>query len=115
MQNKGTGGYLTMSKIPMIKLNNDVKIPQLGLGVYKVPPEETYKNVTTALELGYRHIDTASFYENEAGVGKAIKESNINRSDVFITTKVWNDKHGYENTLDAFEESMEKLNLDYID
>src|SRR5690625_565916 len=106
---------MILSQPSMIHLANDVSIPQLGLGVYKVTPEEVYDTVKSALELGYRHIDTASFYENEEGVGRAIKESGINREDVFVTTKVWNDRHGYRNTLDAFEESFEKLGLDYVD
>lgn len=104
-----------MSISPIIELNNGIKIPQLGLGVYKVPADEVDQNVSTALELGYRHIDTASFYENEVGVGKAIRNSNVNREDIFVTTKVWNDQHGYQNTLDSFENSMEKLGLEYID
>lgn len=99
----------------MIELHNGVKIPQLGLGVYKVPADEAYDNVKTALELGYRHIDTASFYENEEGVGAAIRDSGIPREEIFVTTKVWNDQQGYEKTLAAFEESFEKLGLDYID
>ncbi len=104
-----------MSNVPMIELHNGVKIPQLGLGVYKVPADEAYDNVKTALELGYRHIDTASFYENEEGVGAAIRDSGIPREEIFVTTKVWNDQQGYEKTLAAFEESFEKLGLDYID
>jgi len=98
-----------------ITLNNGVRIPQLGLGVYKVLNEEVTDVVTHALNVGYRSIDTAQFYENEEGVGKAIEKSEIPREELFITTKVWNSHHGYDKTLEAFEESMEKLKLDYVD
>ena len=104
-----------MTNIPIKKLHNGTTIPQLGLGVYKVPSEEVYQTVRSALDLGYRHIDTASFYGNEAGVGKAIKDSGIPREELFITTKVWNDDHGYEKTLQAFEKSVEQLNIDVVD
>lgn len=100
---------------PIKILPNGVSIPQLGLGVYKVPAEEVYVSVTTALSLGYRHIDTASFYANEEGVGQAIKDSSLPRDEIFITTKVWNDEQGYENTLQAFDRSLEKLQVDVID
>src|SRR5690625_3142099 len=104
-----------MTNIPIKKLHNGTTIPQLGLGVYKVPSEEVYQTVRSALDLGYRHIDTASFYDNEAGVGRAIKDSGIPREELFITTKVWNDDHGYEKTLQAFEKSVEQLNIDVVD
>lgn len=97
------------------KLSNGVTIPRLGLGVYKVPDEQVYDTVSTALDLGYRHIDTASFYGNEAGVGKAIRNSGIPREEIFVTSKVWNDDHGYDKALNAFEKSMEKLGFDYLD
>lgn len=100
---------------PTTKLHNGVKIPQVGLGVYKVPENEVHHSVTTALDLGYRHIDTASYYENEVGVGKAIRDSSVNREEIFVTTKVWNDSQGYQNTLNAFEESFRKLDISYID
>lgn len=90
-------------------------MPQLGLGVYKVLDEEVSDVVLHALNVGYRSIDTAQFYENESGVGKAIQKSDVPREDLFITTKVWNSHHGYDKTLQAFEESMEKLDLDYLD
>lgn len=91
-------------------------MPWLGLGVYKVEEgHEVVSSVKTALELGYRSIDTASFYENEEGVGKAIRESGMKREDLFITTKVWNNEQGYENTLEAFDRSLHKLGLEYID
>lgn len=76
------------------KLHNGTTIPRLGLGVYKVPEDQVYDTVSIALELGYRHIDTASFYGNEEGVGKAIRNSGIPRADIFVTSKVWNNDHG---------------------
>lgn len=100
----------------MVKLHNGIEMPQIGLGVYKVEEgSEVVQTVKTAIELGYRLIDTASLYQNEEGVGKAIKESGIPREELFITTKVWNTDQGYENTLKAFETSMEKLGLEYLD
>lgn len=97
-------------------LNNGVKMPRLGLGVYKVTEEdEVIHSVRFALQNGYRAIDTAAFYFNEEGVGKGIKESGLRREDVFVTTKVWNDMQGYEKTLQSFEESRKKLDLEYID
>ncbi|MCD8509438.1 MAG: aldo/keto reductase [Bacillus sp. (in: Bacteria)] len=99
-----------------ITLNNGVKMPWLGLGVYKVKEGGEVKSaVVTALQAGYRSIDTASFYENEVGVGEGIRESGIPREEIFVTTKVWNDQQGYEETLKAFEESRGKLGLDIID
>lgn len=99
-----------------VTLNNGVKMPGVGLGVYKVEDGETVKNaVKTALDHGYRSIDTASFYDNETGVGQAIKESGVPREELFITTKVWNDEQGYEVTLEAFERSLSKLGVDYLD
>src|SRR5690625_1071044 len=96
-------------------LNNDLRIPQLGYGVWKVPDESATTSVEQALEAGYRLIDTAKVYGNERGVGKAIADSDLAREDLFITTKVWNADQGYENTLKAFDESLEKLGLDYVD
>lgn len=99
-----------------IKLNNNVEIPSLGFGVYLAKPgKETFNAVTWALEAGYRHIDTARAYKNEGDVGKAIKESNIKREDVFITTKLWNEDQGYESALKAFDASMDELGFDYVD
>lgn len=90
-------------------------MPQLGFGVYKVTNEEIKDAVTHALNAGYRSIDTAQFYDNEAGVGEAINESGIPRDEIFVTTKVWNTHHGYDKALEAFEQSLTLLNLDYID
>lgn len=99
-----------------ITLNNNVKMPGFGLGVYKVEDGETVIDaVSSALSVGYRLIDTAGFYDNEEGVGKAINESGIPRDEIFVTSKVWNDNQGYESTLQAFDESLKKLNLDYMD
>lgn len=100
-----------------IVLNNGVEIPALGFGTYKIDgaDKKSVEIVSYALETGYRHIDTAALYGNEKSVGEAIKISGIKREDLFITTKVWNSDRGYENTLRAFEKSLENLNLDYID
>lgn len=98
-----------------ITLNNGLKMPQLGFGVWQVSDEQATPVVKKALEVGYRSIDTAMIYGNEKGVGRAIKESNVPREELFITTKVWNADHGYENTLKAFDASLERLGLDYID
>ncbi|WP_449354346.1 aldo/keto reductase [Virgibacillus natechei] len=96
-------------------LNNGLRIPQLGYGVWKVPNEEATSAVKQALESSYRLIDTARVYGNETGVGEAIAGSNVSREDLFITTKVRNKEQGYENTLKAFDASLEKLGLDYVD
>ncbi|MDS9472529.1 aldo/keto reductase [Sporosarcina pasteurii] len=96
-------------------LNNGISIPQLGFGVWKVPDEEAVGTVDEAIQAGYRLIDTAKIYGNEVGVGKAIANSSIPREDLFITTKLWNADQGYESTLKAFDESLEKLGLDYVD
>lgn len=98
-----------------IDLNDQTKIPQLGFGVFLVPPADTKEAVLNAFEVGYRHIDTARIYDNEEGVGAAITHSGIAREDLFITTKVWNDDQGYDSTLKAFETSMAKLGLEYLD
>ena len=100
----------------MKRLVNGVDMPVFGLGVYKMTePEETLQAIQKALEVGYRHIDTASLYGNEAQVGEAIRHSGVKREDIFVTTKVWNSDQGYDNTLRAFEISLQKLGLDYID
>ncbi|MDP4108226.1 MAG: aldo/keto reductase, partial [Bacillota bacterium] len=97
-------------------LHNGVKMPWMGLGVFKVKEgEEVIQSVKAALKNGYIHIDTAAIYGNEEGVGQAIKESGVPRENLFITTKLWNTEQGYDSTLKAFETSMEKLGLDYLD
>lgn len=99
-----------------VTLNNGVKIPGFGLGVYRVEDGDiTVESVKVALKHGYRSIDTASFYDNEKGVGQGIRESGVPRDEIFVTSKVWNDEQGYENTLQAFETSLEKLGLEYLD
>ncbi|MFF3513528.1 aldo/keto reductase [Streptomyces sp. NPDC004129] len=103
------------SKVPPIILNNGVEMPQLGFGVWQVPDDEAESAVATALEAGYRSIDTAAIYGNEEGVGKALATSGIPRQDLFITTKLWNSDHGYDSTLRAFDTSLAKLGLEYVD
>ncbi|PRY76534.1 diketogulonate reductase-like aldo/keto reductase [Alkalibacterium olivapovliticus] len=98
-----------------VKLNNGIEMPIEGYGVFQVSPEETERCVTEALEVGYRSIDTAAAYGNEEAVGKAIKLSGIPREELFVTTKLWVSDQGYENTKLAFETSLKKLGLDYLD
>ncbi|CAH0344230.1 aldo/keto reductase [Bacillus sp. CECT 9360] len=99
-----------------ITLNNGVKMPQLGFGVFKVESgSQTVDSVKKALEVGYRAIDTAAIYKNEEGVGQAIRESGIPRAELFITSKVWNSDQGYESTLKAYDESLKRLGLEYLD
>ncbi len=104
-----------MSKVPPIILNNGVEMPQLGFGVWQVPDDEAQTAVTTALEAGYRSIDTAAIYGNEEGTGKAIAASGVPREELFVTTKLWNADQGHDSTLRAFDTSLEKLGLDYVD
>ncbi|MFI0259289.1 aldo/keto reductase [Streptomyces sp. NPDC017056] len=104
-----------MSKVPHITLNNGVAMPQLGYGVWQVPDDEAATAVGTALEAGYRSIDTAAIYGNEEGTGKALAASGIAREELFVTTKLWNDAQGYDSTLRAFDESLDKLGLEYVD
>jgi 2,5-diketo-D-gluconate reductase A len=101
--------------VPTVALRDGRTIPQLGFGVFKVPPDDTADIVAHALGAGYRLIDTAAMYDNEAGVGRAIAESGVPREDVFVTTKVWNDDQGRDRTLRAFERSLQRLGLDYVD
>jgi 2,5-diketo-D-gluconate reductase A len=101
--------------IPNLTLHDGVEIPQLGFGVFQVPPAETQGVVGLALEMGYRHVDTAAAYRNEAGVGAAIGASGLAREQVFVTTKLWNSAQGYDSTLAAFEASLERLGFDYVD
>ncbi|MGW5466857.1 aldo/keto reductase [Streptomyces chartreusis] len=103
------------SKVPPIILNNGVEMPQLGFGVWQVPDDEATRAVGTALEAGYRSIDTAAIYGNEAGTGRAIAASGVPREDIFVTTKLWNGDQGYDSTLRAFDTSLEKLGLEYVD
>lgn len=98
------------------RLNNGVEIPCVGFGTWQTPDGDTAVNsVLTALEAGYRHIDTAAIYGNEKGVGEAIRRGGVNREDLFVTSKLWNSDRGYKETLAAFEVTMEKLGLEYLD
>jgi len=103
------------TSIPIVTLRDGVEIPQLGFGVFQVPPEDTQATVEEALAVGYRHIDTARAYGNEPGVGAAIEASGIPREDVFVTTKLWNSKQGYDSTLEEFEKSLRRLGSEYAD
>jgi 2,5-diketo-D-gluconate reductase A len=104
-----------VSTIPALKLRDGVEIPQLGFGVFQVPPAETQAAVEEALASGYRHIDTAAAYRNEAGVGAAIEASGLARDEVFVTTKLWNREQGYDSTLSACERSLEQLGMGHVD
>lgn len=98
-----------------MKLSNGIEIPSMGFGTYKMAPEDTKASVLCALRSGWRHIDTAAFYRNEAEVGEAVRESGIARSEIFVTTKLWNADRGYDSALRAFDRSQEALGLDYVD
>jgi diketogulonate reductase-like aldo/keto reductase len=105
-----------LGSIPSVRLNSGVDLPQVGLGVYQAARgEEARRAVRTALDLGYRHIDTAKDYGNEADVGAAVRESGLPREEVFVTTKLWNDDQGYDEALTAFDASLARLGLDYVD
>lgn len=102
-------------KIPSVTLNNGIKMPAIGFGVFQIPEEQTEQSVYDALMVGYRSIDTAASYQNEEAVGRAIKRSGIARKDLFITTKLWVKDVNYENAKKAFQRSLDKLQLDYLD
>ena len=106
---------MTASKQPMVTLNSGKVMPQLGLGAYKVNQDIAVQLVQHALEIGYRRIDTAALYDNEAEVGAAIRKSGLAREEVFVTSKIWNDSHGYAEAKEAIQESVERLNIDYVD
>ena len=99
--------------VPTITLNDNTSIPQLGFGVFQIPPEDTERLVSEALEAGYRHIDTAAIYRNEEGVGRAIAASGIPRDELYVTTKLWNRRH--DDPEAALAESLERLGLDHVD
>jgi 2,5-diketo-D-gluconate reductase A len=101
--------------VPHVRLNNGVSMPQLGFGVFQVPNDETEAAVLTALEVGYRGIDTAKVYGNEEGVGAALAKSGIPRNELFVTTKLWNSDHGYDSVMRAFDDSLRRLRLDQLD
>jgi len=103
------------SQVPNLPLRDQGEIPQLGFGVFQVPPEDTAEVTTRAFETGYRHIDTAAAYKNEAGVGQAFRASGLSRDEVFITTKCFNDDHGFEQAKRALRASLDRLELDHVD
>ena len=105
----------SIDQVPKIALRDDGQIPQLGFGVFQLPPAETAEAVTLALQAGYRHIDTAAAYRNEAEVGQAIHASGLDRGDIFVTTKCFNDSHGHEQARIAFKESLDRLETGYVD
>ncbi|MDN5858273.1 MAG: aldo/keto reductase [Pseudonocardia sp.] len=104
-----------MPDFPTIRLNNGVDIPQLGFGVFQIEPKDTVEAVTTALEAGYRHLDTAQMYGNEVEVGQAIRQVGLDRDEVFVTTKLDNDRHGSDEARAAIDGSLERLGIDYVD
>ena len=104
-----------MPDVPNVRLSDDVEIPQLGYGVFQIPPDETQRAVEAALEAGYRHIDTAAAYRNERGVAAGIAASAVPREEIFITTKLWNSEQGFDSTLAAFDRSIEALDTDHVD
>jgi 2,5-diketo-D-gluconate reductase A len=100
---------------PLVTLNDGNSIPSVGFGVFKIPPADTERAVTTALQAGYQHIDTAALYDNERGTGRAVADSGIPRDQLYVVTKLWNADQGYDSTLAAFDASMDRLGLDYLD
>jgi 2,5-diketo-D-gluconate reductase A len=104
-----------MIDIPTLPLNDGRAIPQLGLGVWQIPDDETTAAVLAAVDVGYRSIDTAAIYRNEEGVGAAVRAAPVPRDDLFITTKVWNERQGFDETLRAFDESLRRLGLEQVD
>ncbi|WP_285401650.1 aldo/keto reductase [Luteibacter sp. ME-Dv--P-043b] len=103
------------STVPVLDLNDGNKAPQLGFGVFQIPDAETADAVAAALKAGYRSIDTAAIYKNEAGVRQGMERSGVARGDIFLTTKLWNSEQGFDSTLKAFDESIAKLGTDYVD
>jgi diketogulonate reductase-like aldo/keto reductase len=105
----------TTSTVPTVQLSDGEQIPQLGFGVFQVPPEETADVTTRALLAGYRHVDTAAAYRNEAGVGQAVHAAGLKREDVYITTKCFNDDHGFDQAKRALHASLERLEMEHVD
>jgi 2,5-diketo-D-gluconate reductase A len=103
------------TEVPVLSLHDGVEMPQLGFGVFQIAQGETQERVEDALATGYRHVDTAAAYRNEAGVGAAICASGVPREEVFVTTKLWNSEQGYDSTLRAFEKSIERLGTGHVD
>lgn len=106
---------MEMTDQAYIALNDGTRIPQVGLGVWQTPNDEAAPAVKAALDAGYRHVDTAAVYENEEGVGEGIRQSGLSRSEIFLTTKLWNNDQGYNSTLRAFDASLKRLGSDYVD
>jgi 2,5-diketo-D-gluconate reductase A len=104
-----------LTSVPAITLNDGARIPQIGFGVYQIDPDETAQAVQTALEIGYRHIDTAEMYQNERGVGEGIRNAGVDRADVYVTSKLNNGYHKPDDARRAFDETLEKLGFDYVD
>lgn len=104
-----------MADVPNVRLSDGVEIPQLGFGVFQVPPEDTQRAVEDALAAGYRHLDTAAAYRNERGVAAGIAAAGVPRAEIFVTTKLWNDDQGFDPALAAFERSLENLDTDHVD
>ncbi len=104
-----------MTVSPTVTLHDGIEIPQLGFGVFQVPPDDTQRVVEDALAVGYRHIDTAVAYRNEKGVGAAVAASGLPREDVFVTSKLWNSQQGHDSALEGFEKSLGRLGFDYVD
>lgn len=104
-----------MSTQPSIQFNDGHSIPQVGLGVWQTPNDTAAMVVKTALDAGYRHVDTAAIYENESGVGEGLIASGLPRSEIFLTTKLWNDRHSFDDALTAFDQSLARLKTDYVD
>jgi 2,5-diketo-D-gluconate reductase A len=111
------GGKLMslIANVPKLKLNDGCRMPQLGLGVWQVPDDQARDSVKTALAAGYRLVDTAAIYGNESGVGAGLMDSGVPRNEIFVTTKLWNDKHDYDAALKAFDQSAKRLGVDYLD
>ena len=105
----------TGTTVPTVTLNNGVEIPQLGFGVFQVPPEDTREATLAALEVGYRHVDTAQMYQNEKGVGEAVRDSGLAREDVFVTSKISNKHHTRDDILASFDQSLEELGFEQLD
>jgi 2,5-diketo-D-gluconate reductase A len=105
----------SMPAVPTIRLNNGVEIPQLGFGVFQIEPEQTREATLMALEVGYRHIDTAEMYGNEKQVGEAVRDSDIARDEVFVTSKLDNGFHAFDDALHAFDQTLKALEFDYVD
>ncbi|HET9900112.1 MAG TPA: aldo/keto reductase, partial [Actinomycetes bacterium] len=104
-----------MPAVPTIRLNNGVEIPQLGFGVFQIEPEQTREATLMALEVGYRHIDTAEMYGNEKQVGEAVRDSDVPRDEVFVTSKLDNGFHAFDDALHAFDQTLKALEFDYVD